>query len=83
MRYLILLSLALLFSCNQGSISKIDQIKSVYLNHNDSVSYVGKEMCKECHTSIYNSFMKTGMGQSFSVATKSKSVLDDNNNPLI
>ena len=84
MKYFFLLIILLIFSCNFGSVSKKGSAENAtYLNHNDSVSYVGKETCKECHFDIYNSFIQTGMGQSFDLATKSKSVLDENNNPLI
>lgn len=48
----------------------------VYLNHSDSARYVGINTCKLCHQDIYNSFIKTGMGKSFDVATKEKSVAD-------
>jgi hypothetical protein len=84
MRHLFLLIFPLFLSCNNASVSKVNHSENnIYLNHNDSVSYVGKETCKQCHFDIYNSYMETGMGQSFAVATKSKSVLDKNNNPLI
>ena len=74
----------LIFSCNNENVSEYKELPDeIYLNHNDSVQYVGKETCKQCHSEIYNSFMQTGMGQSFSHATKTKSVLDENNNPLI
>ena len=85
MRYLFFLLFSILFSCNNNSsVSEVDQTNNnIYRNHHDSVSYVGKETCKTCHFDIYNSFMETGMGKSFSIATKTKSVLDENNNPLI
>ncbi len=47
-----------------------------YLNHNDTVKYIGKEQCRACHASIYNSFIETGMGKSFNVASKTKSTAD-------
>lgn len=47
-----------------------------YLNHSDSAHYVGINTCKLCHQDIYNSFIKTGMGQSFARATKEKSAAD-------
>lgn len=47
-----------------------------YLNHNDTVKYVGKQACKNCHPGIYQSFMETGMGQSFGRATQQKSAAD-------
>ena len=76
MRYLFLFIIIMIFSCQQGEVSKITQSDFVYLNHHDSVAYVGKETCKECHYDIYNSYMRTGMGQSFHHATKTKSLLD-------
>ncbi len=45
----------------------------LYLNHHDTAKYVGINTCKLCHQSIYNTFIKTGMGKSFDVASKSKS----------
>lgn len=44
-----------------------------YLNHNDTVKYVGSEACQNCHAEIYASFMETGMGESFDLATPQKS----------
>jgi ssDNA-binding Zn-finger/Zn-ribbon topoisomerase 1 len=46
---------------------------SPFLNLQYSVKYVGMDQCKSCHTDIYNSYMQTGMGQSFGLATKEKS----------
>lgn len=54
----------------------IKQDSLFYLNHADSAQYVGINTCKLCHQDIYKSFIKTGMGQSFAVATKHKSVAD-------
>ena len=45
-----------------------------YLNHHDSVKYVGMQTCRSCHESIYQSFIQTGMGRSFDAATPQKSV---------
>lgn len=47
--------------------------QSPFLNLQDSVKYVGMDMCKSCHGDIYNSYMETGMGQSFGLATREKS----------
>ena len=44
-----------------------------YLNMNDTVKYVGAHTCMLCHQDIYNSFIHTGMGESFDIATKAKS----------
>lgn len=47
-----------------------------YLNHNDTVKYVGIETCRSCHNDIYKTFIETGMGQSFDLATRAKSAAD-------
>lgn len=44
-----------------------------YLNLADTVEYAGMNACRKCHEPIYQSFIKTGMGQSFHPATKEKS----------
>jgi len=44
-----------------------------YLNTNDTVKYVGEHTCMLCHQSIHDSFMHTGMGESFDVASRKKS----------
>ena len=83
MKYVLISIFIILFACNKGKVQEIHTSESLYLNHNDTVKYVGKESCKSCHYDIYRSFNQTGMGESFDIATKSKSVLDENNNPLI
>ncbi len=45
----------------------------LYKNHHDSTKYVGMNTCRLCHQDIYNSFIKTGMGKSFDVASQQKS----------
>lgn len=44
-----------------------------FLNHNNTVSYVGIKTCAGCHLDKVNSFLHTGMGQSFDFATPGKS----------
>jgi tetratricopeptide (TPR) repeat protein len=67
----------LLTYCSNSKKEKQEPV-SPYFNHNDTVKYVGIETCKQCHIAIYESFINTGMGKSFDVATKQKSsaVLD-------
>ncbi len=60
-------------NCGQNLDKKID---TQYLNHNDSVKYVGMQQCRSCHADIYNTFIETGMGKSFDLATKQKSNAD-------
>jgi len=53
--------------------ANIVQDADAYLNHNDTVAYVGSESCKACHLDKFETFMHTGMGESFGLATKQKS----------
>jgi hypothetical protein len=62
----------LLFSCQKGEVSDYTE----YLNHNDTVKYVGKEQCRMCHAEIYDSYVQTGMGKSLHYATKTYSALN-------
>ena len=54
----------------------------MYLNHSDSAKYVGINTCKLCHQDIYNTYIKTGMGKSFDVASKTKSSGDYHNSVI-
>ncbi len=67
----------LITNCGNDNESKNQKVlKSdslVYLNHNDTAQYVGMSQCKLCHQNIYNTFIETGMGKSFDVASKQKS----------
>lgn len=53
--------------------SKSGPEQSPYLNHNDTVKYIGMNACRTCHEHIYQTFIQTGMGQSFGPATRKKS----------
>jgi len=74
-----LIATCLLFACQRGEVSTY----TAYLNHNDTVKYIGKEQCRACHAEIYDSYMQTGMGKSFHFATKQYSALTDTDLPLI
>ncbi len=67
------------FFCNtpdKGSAAA-DQPHSDWLNvYDTSAHYVGMDVCRGCHPGIYETFMKTGMGQSFDHATRDKSAAD-------
>jgi Tfp pilus assembly protein PilF len=75
--YISLLILVLsLIQCNEQKQSvekKINSDSGTYLNHSDTAKYVGMATCRNCHQDIYNTYMQTGMGQSFDSATKEKS----------
>jgi hypothetical protein len=47
--------------------------KNVY---DSNAHYVGMQTCRTCHENIYQTFIQTGMGQSFGVATRQKSAAD-------
>lgn len=46
---------------------------SPYLGMSDTVHYVGMDKCRQCHNDVYETFIQTGMGQSFGNATGIKS----------
>ncbi len=79
MKYLAFIVSIIFLSCQRGEIS----VYSEYLNHNDTVRYIGKEQCRACHAEIYDSYMQTGMGKSFHFATKEHSALSDSEMPII
>lgn len=76
---LLLLIAACISFCGNGD-EKVDTSDkesearaNVYLNHSDTAHYVGMHTCRLCHADIYESFIQTGMGQSFDHASPTKS----------
>ena len=68
------------FFCNSpavknedGDVHETSKWKNVY---DTSAHYVGMQTCRGCHEPIYQTFIQTGMGQSFGFATKQKSAAD-------
>jgi hypothetical protein len=62
--------LIILFNCNTEEVSP-------YLNIQDkNAHYVGMDECKTCHLQVYETFIQTGMGQSWGIANKEKSAAD-------
>jgi len=74
-----LLFFIVLLSCNRGEVS----VYTSYLNHNDTIKYVGKEQCRMCHAEIYDSYIQTGMGKSLHYATKEHSALANSDMQLV
>lgn len=76
----LILVLLLATQCKEPSGNAVVELPKTdslfYLNHADSAQYVGINSCKLCHQDIYNSYIKTGMGQSFDLAKKEKSAAD-------
>ncbi len=68
------------FFCNTpGANTDEDEAheNSPWLNVYDTAAqYVGMQTCRGCHEPIYQTFIQTGMGQSFGLATKTKSAAD-------
>ncbi|MCF8236993.1 MAG: tetratricopeptide repeat protein [Saprospiraceae bacterium] len=44
-----------------------------FLNLDPSVDYVGMETCRSCHANVYDTYIHTGMGQSWGRATPARS----------
>lgn len=61
------------FSSTEPPIVEGEEL--AWLNHNDTVEYLGINTCKNCHAEIYNSFIQTGMGKSFGIANVQKSAM--------
>jgi len=83
----IVLSIALLaltmpaFFCNNPKQADNEQATSTspWQNvYNPDAHYVGMQACRTCHEGVYQTFIQTGMGQSFGVATRQKSAGDFN-----
>ncbi len=66
------------FYCNTPKAeTSEDHPSSPWRNvYDSSAHYVGMNTCKGCHEDVYNTFIQTGMGQSFGMATKTKSAAD-------
>ena len=67
-RLISVLFISILCACSQRVEPYVD-----YLNHHDTVAYVGIESCMACHYDIYQTYIQTGMGQSMSLATPQNS----------
>lgn len=70
---ILILAFVAVFAVFCGQNNGADKQPDTYLNLSDTVSYVGINTCKQCHSQIYQTFMQTGMGQSFDYATHTKS----------
>lgn len=61
------------WQCGEGKINAYTTDTLTFLNHSEMVSYVGVNGCLPCHQDKVNSFLRTGMGQSFDIASREKS----------
>ncbi len=60
-----------------------EAIPDQYASLDPKNSYIGMNACRECHQSIYDSYILTGMGQSMDVASRKKSSADFGNHPAV
>lgn len=74
---------ALLNSCDDDPLTDTVSVTDPWLNHHDSAHYIGMDQCRSCHEEIYQTFIQTGMGQSFDSATPHKSVAHFGKDALI
>jgi len=68
------------FACNTKPIMVEEPF---YLNHNDTVNYVGIAACAACHEDKASTFQHTGMGRSFYFASPEKSVANFSKNHVV
>lgn len=69
-------------SCSPGQESTSED-KKAYASLDSSVSYVGMETCKQCHADKYESYLRTGMGKSFGIASRQKSSASFEGSPVV
>lgn len=75
--------IVLLAHCGSPEQESSQTAATTYLNHSDTARYVGMSQCRLCHQDIYNSFLQTGMGQSFEHASKEKSAASFGKHALV
>ena len=66
------------FFCNSPEEQPVEtKAGSAWRNvYDTSIQYVGMEKCRTCHEAVYQTYIQTGMGQSWDYATHSKSAGD-------
>ncbi len=62
--------ISIFYNCNTESKNNFKNVE------NKNAKYVGMNVCKNCHQPIYETFIQTGMGQSWGLANKQKSAAD-------
>ncbi|MBC7425172.1 MAG: tetratricopeptide repeat protein [Bacteroidia bacterium] len=62
-----------IFCCSPSDKKVVAAEVSPYLNLGDSAHYLGINACRNCHLDKYATFLETGMGSSFDVASRLKS----------
>ena len=71
------ITLPVFFCNNPAQNDSITHESSPWRNvYDTNAHYIGMQTCRTCHDAIYQTFIQTGMGQSFGMATKEKSAAD-------
>ncbi len=75
----------LVFFCSPpAEQAQVDLPSSAWRNvYDTSVRYVGMQACRTCHEDVYQTFIQTGMGQSYHYATREKSAADFSSHALV
>ncbi len=82
---LLLFVLSLAWQCDnpKEELAVADDAKLQWLNHHDTVKYVGIQKCMQCHANVHQTFIETGMGQSIGLADTLKSIANLNRDFLL
>ncbi len=59
--------------CDNGEEQNKPAASPTFLNLSENAAYVGMNTCRQCHMDKFETFIQTGMGQSFDIASKKKS----------
>lgn len=70
---IVVMLFSVFFIIQCSNITKIDNKEPHYADLDTNVHYVGMTECRTCHQSIYETFIRTGMGLSINQASKQKS----------
>jgi hypothetical protein len=57
--------------------------EAYFRNLHDTVKYVGMQTCRSCHADKYETFVHTGMGESFGLANRAKSAANFGDHALV
>lgn len=71
---ILILMISCMWFCAPNSTT--EKPVEAFLNLNDSVKQVGMQMCQSCHNNVYQTYIKTGMGQSFGKANLKKTAAE-------
>lgn len=70
------ITLPAFFCSNPAKNEEVGETSSWRNVYDTTAHYVGMQTCRTCHNDIYETFIQTGMGQSFGLATRQKSAAD-------